>query len=402
MAVDESYFAKALGIDRSWKVDKVLLNEASGVTDLYVSAVRGGTFPCPVCGRECKVHDTYERTWRDLDMGLTMCMVHAKVPRTDCPEHGVKQIEVPWAREYSRQTLNFERRCLDMIAEMPVNAVARTMRISDDVLWGILYSFVEGARKNIDMSRVRRIGIDETSCRRRHNYITIFVDLDTRKVLFATVGRSSETVKEFVKDLIEHGGSPENITDVSCDMGGPFIKGITENLPKAHLTFDKFHVMQMANIAVETVRKDMIKTKEEKTKWKIKNLLMYRRKHLSPAKAEKLDLFLKENETIGKAYILKEMLGDIYLMETKKEAEERFDLWVTFASKAVHETMRELAEHLAAHKEGILKWFDSRISNGILEGINSVIQGVKRMARGYRLPENMITMLYLRSSGIRL
>jgi transposase len=400
MDVNDSFFADAFGIDDGWIVMSVVLDPDKKTSRIRVEPAKDGRFKCPMCGKECKVHDTYERTWRDLDLGLTVCVVHAKVPRTDCPEHGVKQISVPWAREYSRQTLNFERRCLEMIREMPVNAVARTMRISDDVLWNILGSYLSKAMDGVDMSRVRRIGIDETSCRKGHDYITLFVDMDTRKVLFAVHGRDSGTVKVFVSWLISHGGSPEKITDVSCDMGSPFLKGVSEELPKAKVTLDRFHVMKLANDALNTVRTDVQASKKKKLR--IKYQLLSRRKNLCEKKAEELDIVLKENAMIGSAYVLKEMLGDMYLLEEKEHGKKYLDRWISFASAGVHNAVKKLARTISKHKEGILMWFDSKLSNGVLEGINSVIQGVKRMARGYRRPENMIAMLYLRGAGIVL
>jgi len=400
MDVDESFFADAFGIDDGWTVTSAVLDDDKRTSRITIEPRRGRTFKCPVCGRECKVHDTYERTWRDLDLGLTACMVHARVPRTDCPEHGVRQISVPWAREYSRQTLNFERKCLAMMREMPVNAVARIMRISDDVLWSILGRYVSEAMDGVDMSGVRRIGVDETSCRKGQDYITLFADMDTRKVLFAIHGKDSGTVKAFVSWLVKHGGSPEDITDVSCDMGSAFLKGVGEELPKAKVTLDRFHVMQLANEAVDGVRKDVQYSK--KVKLNIRYQLLSRRKNLSSKNAEKLDVVLKENQMIGSAYILKEMLGDMYLLDSRKYGAIHLDRWISLASAAVHDRMKKLAETISKHKEDILRWFDSGLSNGVMEGINSVIQAVKRMARGYRLPENMITMVYLRGAGIRI
>jgi len=403
MAVDESFFEEVLGIRRPWEVGSVSLSENGKEAYVSVSTVRGSMFSCPVCGKECKVHDFYEREWRDLDLGNAATIIRARIPRTDCPEHGVKQISVPWAREYSRMTLNFERRCIEMMKEMPVNAVSRLMRVSDDVLWKIISSYVHIAMDKVDMSNVRKLGIDETSCRKGHDYITIFADMDTRKVLFATPGKSSDAVREFVSWLEKHNGSAENITDVSCDMSKAYIFGVNEALPNAKITLDRFHVMKLANKAVDDVRKDVQKDKKESLK--IKYQLLMRRKKLSkdfPDELKKLDIVLKENILIGSAYVLKEMLGDLYLLESEDVGLVHLDKWIVLASAGVHDSMKKLSETISKYKELILQWFSSRISNGIMEGINSVIQAVKRMARGYRVRDNMITMLYLRGSGISI
>ena len=400
MAVDESYFAKVLGIGRPWKVVSVILDEKEEETHVTVGTERGSTFPCPECGRECKIHDFYDREWRSLDLGSSRCIIRAKVPRTDCPEHGVRQIPVPWAREYSRYSLRFERMCMRMISEMPVDAVARMVRMSDDSLWRIMDFYVEEANRRRDLSGVKRVGVDETQCKKGQDYISVFVDMDTRKVLFATPGRDSDTVKRFVGFLKEHGGSVDNITDVSSDMSSAFLSGVAEHIPKAKVTLDRFHVMQLAGEAVDEVRKSV--QKDKKIKLNIKYQLLKNRKRLSEEEASELDDILEENMLIASAYMLKEMLGDLYLLENEAYGRIHLDKWIRMASAGVHESVKTLAETISLHKEGILKWFASKLSNGILEGINSVIQLVKRMARGYRDRSNMINMLYLKCSDLEL
>jgi len=398
MAVDESFFAEVLGIKRPWNVGSVELNADGSEAHVYVNTARGSMFTCPVCGKECKVHDFYERTWRDLDLGRAKTTVHARIPRTECPEHGVKQISVEWAREYSRQTLNFERKCMEMMKEMPLNAVSRIMRISDDALWNILTSYVNAAMEKVDMSKVTKLGVDETSCRRGHDYIALFVDMDSHHVLFAVPGRGSDTVGEFAKWLESHGGSVANITDISCDMSSAFISGINENFPGAKITLDRFHVMHLATDAVDEVRKDVQASK--KVSLKIRYQLLTRKERLSEEDSMRLNAVLKENMLIGSAYIIKEMLGDLYLLDSEEHGRMHLTRWVSLASKGVHKAIKRLAATVSKHFERILRWFASRLSNGVLEGINSVIQAVKRMARGYKVHENMITMLYLRGAGV--
>ena len=285
-----------------------------------------------------------------------------------------------------------------MIREMPVNAVARIMRISDDVPWGILHHFVLLAMDRVDMNSVRRIGIDETSCRKGHDYITLFVDMDSHKVLFATDGKGSDMVKEFIIWFKEHKGRPDLITDVSCDMSAAFLSGIAGELPNAKVTLDRFHIMKLATEAVDKVRKTINGVK--KLELKNRFWLLKRNSRLKGHEKEQLDIVLKENVDLGRAYMIKEMLGDMYLLDRREDGELYLDRWISFSSAGVPDPVKHLSKTVKTHRDGILQWFDSHLSNGVLEGINSVIQGVKRMARGYRLPRNMITMIYLRGSGI--
>jgi transposase len=123
----------------------------------------------------------------------------------ECPNCGVKQVPLPWAREASGFTLLFEAFIMAMAKEMPVNAIARLVGEHDTRIWRILHHYVEKARGEQDYSRVSTVGMDETSSKRGHNYITVFVDMDNSKVLFATPGKDAATLTAFKKDLEAHG-----------------------------------------------------------------------------------------------------------------------------------------------------------------------------------------------------
>ena len=140
-------------------------------------------------------------------------------------------------------------------AEMPVNAAARELREHDTRMWRIFHHYVNQAMEQLDLSAVKRIAVDETSSRRGHRYITLFVDVDTKIVLFATEGKSKDTLAKFKQHLISKGAQALQIQEICCDMSPAFIRGIEDQFPKAEITFDKFHVMKMVNEAVDEVRK---------------------------------------------------------------------------------------------------------------------------------------------------
>lgn len=149
----------------------------------------------------------------------------------------------------------FEAEVMQLMKEMPVAAVARKVDEHDTRLWRIFHYYVDKAMKQLDMTHVKRIAIDETSSRRGHEYVTTFVDTDTKRVLFATEGKDASVVKEF-KSFLEDGGiNPENIEEVCSDMSPAFKKGVEKEFPKAHITFDKFHVIKLVNEALDQVRR---------------------------------------------------------------------------------------------------------------------------------------------------
>ncbi len=219
-----------LGLEEPWKITGQILDTAKVPHELRltIGADRGSLYPCPVCGRLSKAHDFKELTWRHLNFFQHHCLITAKVPRVCCEEHGIRQIEVPWARKGSRFTLLFEQAAMVFVREMPVLAAARIMGISDTRLWRIVLHYVNKAIAGLDLGGLKAFGMDETSARRGHRYVTVFIDLDRkeRPVVFATPGKGKDTLEAFKKFLSGHGGRAENILEVVSDMSGAFISGV--------------------------------------------------------------------------------------------------------------------------------------------------------------------------------
>jgi transposase len=163
-----------------------------------------------------------------------------------CPEHGVRQVDVPWARPGSGFTLLFEALVLSFATAMPIAKVAAMTREHDTRIWRVVEHHVLAARDQLDCSGVRRVGMDETSARKGQDYISIFAGIDARRVVFATEGRSAETVARFAADLAAHGGDPAKVTDTSSEMSTAFISGISQYLPNARMTFDRYHLPRQA------------------------------------------------------------------------------------------------------------------------------------------------------------
>ena len=172
----EALFGMALGIVSPWEVTEVSFSKESNRLDITIDFQRGATFACPVCGAPAPAYDTTEKTWRHLNFFQYEAYLHARVPRVNCPNEGcgVRQIQAPWARAGSGFTLLFEALVMTMARDMPVNVMARLFSVTDTRLWRVINTYVETARAKEDYSDVRRIGIDETSTRKGHNYVTFF------------------------------------------------------------------------------------------------------------------------------------------------------------------------------------------------------------------------------------
>lgn len=393
----EALFGMALGIVSPWEVTEVSFSTESNRLDITIDFQRGASFVCPVCGTPAPAYDTTEKTWQHLNFFQYEAYLHARVPRVNCPNEGcgVKQIQVPWARAGSGFTLLFEALVMTMARDMPVNVMARLFSVTDTRLWRVINAYVEMARAKEDYSGVRRIGIDETSVKKGHDYVTFFFDLDNRKLLFGTEGKDNETVKDFIADLKKHGGDPEQITDAVIDMSKAFIKGIKEQLPNAVTTFDKFHLIKLMNEAMGKIRAEEAKQFPEFL-MRSRYLFLKNPENLSAEEQERLDTIVTNRcRKSVEAYTHKLILQNVYFAESRQEAEILLKQWHKKASKSTIGLIQKMAKTVKDHWDGILSYFDSELTTGFLEGINSLIQAAKARARGYRNPRNMISIAYL-------
>ncbi len=259
-------FTAALGLSEPWRVTRSELDIERAQLDLYLGCERGARFACPAkdCAHgSCSVHDTVDKTWRHLDFFQHKAFLHARLPRVRCPEHGGRQVSVPWARPGSGFTLLFEALVCNFAAAMPMAKVAQMTREHDTRIWRIVEHHVNAARDQLDCTGVTRVGMDETSARKGQDYVSIFADLDARRVIFATEGRCAETVARFAADLAGHGGEPEKVTDTSSDMSTAFISGIGAHLPNARTTFDRYHLAAKLSEAIDAVRREEVATRPE-------------------------------------------------------------------------------------------------------------------------------------------
>ena len=392
----ESLFARALKLEFPWKITKIEFHEGGGDIKVFVDFPRGSVFSCPACGKEVKAYDTTEKEWRHLNFFQYACYLVVRVPRTDCPDDGILQIDVPWAREGADFTFLFESFAMTLVREMPVNKVSKIIKVDDNKLWRMMQYYTEAARQQEDYSGVKQIGIDETSKAKGHDYVSLFVDLAKKRTVFVAEGKGSETMTAFVKDFKERHGDPQNITDVSIDMSPAFMKGVEENLPNAAITFDKYHIMKIINAAVDNVRKS-----ETKEQWLLrgqKYLFLKNRENLTESQLKALkniESMPRINLKTVKAYHIRENFQEIYKEVTQEGFEKALKKWYFWATHSRIEEIKEAAKTVKRHWSGVLRWYVSRINNGILEGLNSLVQAAKAKARGYRTFKNLKTIIYM-------
>lgn len=391
---DTELFQAALGLVPPWVVAASRFDAAARRLDIDITFPKGARFVCASCGAaDCPAYDTEEMTWRHLNFFQHEAYLHARVPRATCKRCGVKRVAVPWARDGSGFTLLFEALVMALVTTMPVAAAARLVGEHDTRLWRVIHHYVEKARAQADHSAVTRVAFDETAARRGHDYVSLFVDLDGPRVLFVGDGKEAATVEAFAQDLEAHGGRPENVAEVCIDMSPAFIKGTAEHLPDATVTFDKFHAVKLVNDAVDRVRRAEQKTTPalKKTRY----IWLKNQENLSADQRDTLGGLAGRNLKTARAYQIRLTFQELYDQPAREAAERFFKKWYFWATHSRLDPMIQAARTIKRHRDGILRWFDSRIANGILEGINSLAQAAKAKARGYRSTRNFKAIIYL-------
>lgn len=389
-------FTVALGIDSPWYVKDVTFDSENKRLDIKLDFQKGSVFEIEKEGKKifCKAYDTVEKEWRHLNFFEHECYLKARVPRVRTEDGCVKQISPSWAGNLNGFTLLFEALILQLAKHMPVHQIGKLIHVSDHKIWAMLDKYVEKARERCDFSKINMLGVDETSISKGHKYITQVVDLEKKKTIFVTEGKGSKTIEKFKTDFELHGGDAKQITDISCDMSPAFIKGIKENLPNAKITFDKFHILKIINGAVDKVRR--AEAKDNPLLKGSRYVLLKNECNLTSKQKEKMKQLVlsKLNLKSIRALHIRENFQQIYFAKTIIEFKRLLKKWYFWATHSRLDPIKKAANTIKKHWDGVINWKESQINNGILEGLNSVIQAAKRKARGYQY-RHFKTIIYL-------
>ncbi len=376
-------FEQALGIAAPWYVSGVEFSAAQHKLTIHVDFVAGSRFALQGHVGVHPVHDTVVKRYRHLNFFQHECYLEARVPRCRTPDGAVLQVAPGWEGRLSGFTLLFEALVLALCQQMTFSGVSRLAGISVYRAMAICRKYVDESVSEADYSEVRRLAIDETSKERGHSYITLAADADARKVIFVTEGKGAEAVKELAADLHAHGGDPAKISSVSIDMSPAYIKGVTEELPSAEITFDKFHVIAKAGTAVdETRRKEQKRDRALKgMRWK----LLRNPEDLGPEDRAELDALISQATTIrtARAWLYKEQLREILQRKQINVVRSMLLRWCANVMRSKVQPMKAVAAMIRRHIDGIIAWTRSRQTNGYIEAVNGLFQSAKRKARGY-------------------
>jgi transposase len=357
---------------------------------------------CGICRRRSPGFDLGDgrRRWRALDLGSMLAFVEADAPRVSCRRHGVVVCAVPWARHQARFTRAFE----DQVAWLAVNtsksAVAALMRIAWRSVGGICERVAAEARREIDLlADLRRIGIDEISHRTGQRYLTVVVDHDSGRLVWAAAGRDRKTVEAFLDALGEE--RCKQIELVSADMAAWVAGPISERCPNAELCLDPFHVVMLATDALDEIRREVWnearRAGQTQTARDLKGArfaLWKNPENLTAHQQAKLSDVQTTNRRLYRAYLLKEQLRQIYRLPADA-AIRLLDGWLKWARRCRLAPFVKLARTITEQRDGIVAAIQHGLSNARVEAINTQIRLITRRAFGFHSPDALIALAML-------
>lgn len=396
--------AKALGVEGAVVVG---LDERDGVFVLRVRVRRADEWRCAVCRRRCGRYDSRDhvRRWRAHDVGLMRAEVEATTPRVYCPEHGVRMAYVPWARVRSRFTRAFE----DMVAWLVVRTDKTTVSTLVRIAWRTVGSILKRVSDDARAARpplkgLRRIGIDEVSYRKGHRYLTIVVDHDTGNLVWAQPGKDAKTLRRFFRSLRKKGR--ETIELVSADAATWIGSVVREMCPNARLCIDPFHVVSWATKALDQVRRDMwnkLRKRGEGARAKALKgsrwALMKNPEDLNRKQRSKLRSIEHDNRPLFIAYLMKEQLREVF-QQRDWQAPFMVRSWIDWVMKSRCKPMKNVARAIRANLAGIDSALIHQLSNGRLEGTNTKLKLLTRLAYGFHSHVPLIALAMLKLGGL--
>lgn len=375
---DPTIFSSLLGLDSSWVVSDVVLALAENNVKVYV--VHVGSAVCPKCKTVCPLYDhSEERVWRHLNTMQYATLVYASVPRVDCPEHGVLQVDIPWATPKSRFTLLFESFCIEVLELVKCQSrTAKILGVSAGVVHTVMVRAVKRGLARRKDTPVSHLSFDEKSFQKGHVYASVLCDVESRRVLDVALGRTHEAACELLGAIT----SKDAVKTVSMDMAPGYIKAAKEELPQARIVFDRFHVSMTLSKAVDETRRRESKSnpglKETRYLW-LKNP-----ENLTESQSKDFEAAYNAARKTGLAYSFKELFKQIYDCKTERAGKVWFDIWETEVKKTDLSAMKKAMKTIKNHLDGVLAYISTKQTNAYAECVNSLIQEIKTIARGFR------------------
>lgn len=390
----KSIVKKTLGIKKHW-IKKIVFREKEILIQLEHRM--DWRLPCGHCGTLSKVRDRLkERKWKHVPLWGIPVIIHYRPCRVRCPHCKRIRVEsMPWSQGKCRLTVGLIWLLSGWSKLLAWEVVAKQYNVHWNTVAAAVRQAVDYGLKHRDLGDVLCIGVDELSRRKGHVYVTNVYDLEAKRLIWSGEGRSQETLQAFFD---EHGDAlKEKVIGVCCDMWQPYIDMLQEHFPDAILIFDKFHIVQHLNKAVDEVRKaEALELKKENPELLKKSRYIWLKnpENLTDKQRSRLGHLEKMNLRTNRAYLLKEGFREFWNYWSKGWAKKFLNKWFWWATHSRLKPMRDFAWMLRRHQEGLLNYFELRIDNGAVEGMNNKAKVVSHRSYGFRTVKTYITALY--------
>lgn len=407
-------WARLLGVEKT-TVARVEFDEDTNTVVVHVRPHASGRQRCPHCRRRCAVYDagSGRRRWRALDLGTIQAVLEADAPRVSCPRHGVVVASVPWARHHAGHTREFDEQVAWLAVTCSKSAVAELMRIAWRTVGAILTRVWADLAAGVDLlAGLTRIGIDEISYKKGHRYLTVVVDHDSRRLVWAAPGRDKATLRTFF-DLLGPERSAQ-ITHVSADAADWIADVVAERAPNAIRCADAFHVVAWATEALDEVRREAwnaargavnqrrapVATGQAKALKRARYALWKNPENLTEHQATKLEWIAATNPKLYRAYLLKEGLRLPFKLKGLP-GKEALDAWLSWAARCRIPVFVALGRKIRKHRAAIDAALEHELSNALVESTNTKIRLLQRIAFGFKSPDALIALAMLSLGGFR-
>jgi transposase len=395
-----------LGVDRATVIESVEFDEDCCAVVASVRPRRPTKRRCGLCGVRAAGYDRGEgrRRWRVLDLGTLKCFLEADAPRVDCPTHGPTVAQVPWARHGAWHSRAFDDQVAWLVTHTSKSAVTELMRIAWRSVGAIVGRVVEDSRALRDpFDGLVRIGIDEISYRRGHKYLTVVVDHDSGRLVWAAVGRDKKTLESFFDVLGEQRSAAIRL--VSADAAEWIATVVAARCPNATLCADPFHIVAWATDALDEVRREFWRSAKvlgapnliERIKG-CRYALLKNPEHLNARQRSSLSRVAQVNKRLYRAYLLKEQLRLCFKLRGA-DALRALEAWCSWARRCRIPAFVDLGRRIVAHRPAIEASLTHGLSNALIESTNTKLRLLTRMAYVFRSTDNLIALCLLDRGG---
>lgn len=404
---DIDLYRHLLGLVAPWTVKRVALDVKEQRVDVWVEHEEGRKWSCPACERELPLYDhSEERSWRHLDSCQFLTFLHARPPRVDCPEHGARQVLLPWSDPRARFTALFERLAIDVLLEASVLAATRILRISWDEAWYLIERAVRRGRAAKPTRVHARLGVDEKSFAKRQRYATVVCDVEEGTVEYVEEGRRKASLDPYFRSLTSE--QRRGIETVAMDMWEPYVQSVREHVPEGEgrIVYDRFHVMGHMSRAVDQVRRrenrELVTYGLELLKG-TKFLWLYAEENVPEGQQARFEELKRMDLKTARAWGLKENLRRLWEHVTSAGAMGHWKRWFAWAIRSKLAPVIEVARMIERRLQGVITNFYAHpITNAVSEGLNSKIQRFKQLACGFRNFDHFRIAIFFHCGGLQL